>query len=812
MLGAESLTKPGQVLLTADAESCERVRELFPDFPVCTPAFIDALEGRDVILMQCAELGAQCATVAKSVSVIENAIPYPLAPAGAVKWAKQHKKPYNPESGHAANVGDCAETPQPSASRCSDPTESAAQDHETEPVPFPASSVSPVAVDTESAPPAADESPQAPIQATRQAAADPDETFIGLPDGQFCDAWRDMPWDQRDRLPVAIQSFAVDRYLALNTHVSSTIAKMRAQDAKEALNEPESHEQDGPLPDVPGYLLDVPTDAETGYNGYDPHESSRIYAKPLNGDQFAGVHPIDLLQVAVMQELNVSILPGWMQDRAGDIARRTGCDAGIAPLADFVAMGNLADCNYRAQPRTLDWKYTQATGFFGTVIGDTGTRKTAASDAALETPWKIDTQQQEFAAVAIKRHTMARRIYEAQVSDYVKQAKKSGVGLQEPIEPEPPNFNYFRVNDFTIEGLRKMLTHCHNGVMIVTDELQTLIGGLGRYSSGKGAAAADKGFILQGYDGGVKIFARQGDGANVKNWRFGILGLTTPQSFRDALVGKSTESDGYLQRQLVVCPVLCRIGENRAPDEKSLALYEKICNNLMDARIGTPTVLKFSPEAAEFFSDFELRIRDMITSSIYSPGMRGCLEKYTGTICRLALIYQLSEFALHDQHATERDTISLENVKMAADYLQYQIGQQEYLWSHIIGGSGAMLDPLTDAIAKWIIAHEKLRFKLRDLSIGISSAWTRHKDQHAVSALRLLEDSGWLVPKGGPSKNRPGLFTEYDVNPDVHPMYDDGRRDKIIVIRKAHHDEATAKRQAAQAARDQADQDRGELH
>lgn len=764
--GAKSATKPErQMLLCRTWDVYDRLIKLFPDkLHVCKlhDSKLPDCAGRKLVIFDAGDNLAQEASQHEpaEIVIIRSSIPDDiLTPQQAIDWAVANRQPWQPSNTIESDGRGVAAAPEGGPVLHSNPAILAPSDPPRNLAPPTAEEILSIPSDTRFA----------ALMSLNTAA---EREAMGP---EIMARWR--------RVTMAAEAVlgAVDSPIPQN-------APPDEQEPDVGLSGPYD------ISEPPSYATDRPDGPETAPNGHDYagfSEPSRIWVKGREPQDWP--QPIDLLQTAVQQEIDLSVLPGRLADRHGDIARRTGCDAGISVVTDFAAMAVLCDYRYRAQPKANDWKFTQRACFFSLITGESASRKSASMEAALETVSQIGEDEEEKAFKGLKKYAMDKKMREAEVADYVRNNKKLAIKLDPPPDVDVPENGCFYTSDFTPEGLRKLLMHNPNGALIYTDEISTVLGSAGRYSKGNGEAA-DLGFITQLYDGGRKVFLRGGEsGGIVKNWQASMAAGTTQKSLLDCL--KNTDT-GFLQRMLFCNPRNAVSGQDVAPDSASLAAHEKICRNLQAMRTPTVTVLKFSPEAVEIFREFEAQIDRMAASSLYMPAMQSCIGRWTGTCARIALLYTLCEHANNGTWATERDTISRENAKMAVDFLlQFQLNQLEYFWDRIIGGRANNADDLVQSICRWIIAHEKTSFKLRDLSIAQGYTWLSNKDRQ-VPAMRVMEDAGWLNPTGLQSKGRAGLSTEYDVNPKVHPMYAGERRDQIRAIRKARRDDLEAKRAA----------------
>jgi len=404
-----------QLLVTASADSCAHVQHHFPGYPVISrnDCDIGKLAGRNLILVDCPDLAEQCATVAASVLLLPE-IPLPSNPAVALKWAKAHKITYEsatqPPNG---GTGDSPSTP-PAKAVVADPIESAPQSHESQ------ARSETVHVSHESA------------------GADPTDGILDLADDTFTLMWEFLTPEQRES--VGKPGYDRANMLAMKDIAGDTwiVKALKADQEPRIVTTGDDPDED--IPEGHPAAESPPDAAYEGVNGYNGHDSYRETAYTPSGQRIRVLsegwgEPVDLLQIVLSKELDLSILPPRLADRHGDISRRTGCDAGISTITDYCGYAALADDHYRAQPRALDWKFTQRPGFFSLSVGDSASRKSAAMEAALETVFTINAREGEKAVRGLVEYGMAQKMYEANRADYVRENKK--LAVRPPPPPEP---------------------------------------------------------------------------------------------------------------------------------------------------------------------------------------------------------------------------------------------------------------------------------------------------------------------------------------------------------------------------------------
>ena len=239
-------------------------------------------------------------------------------------------------------------------------------------------------------------------------------------------------------------------------------------------------------------------------------------------------------------------LPRPLDRFVTECASAIGCDPSYVALPLLVGLASAIGNSRRI---CLKRGWVEPCIIWGTIVGESGTQKSPAMEAALR---PIRKRQHE----AIKEHARAVEAHEADLLRHEKElrewknTKTSGNPPEKP--PEPTADRYF-VDDVTIESLAVLLQQNPRGLLLVKDELSGWIGSFDKYTNSKGSDASK---WLEMFGGRSIIVDRKSGPSKtiyVHRAAVSVCGGIQPGTLQRAL-GVEHRENGLAARLLLTCP------------------------------------------------------------------------------------------------------------------------------------------------------------------------------------------------------------------------------------------------------------------
>ncbi len=318
-------------------------------------------------------------------------------------------------------------------------------------------------------------------------------------------------------------------------------------------------------------------------------------------------------------------------------ATAIGCDPA------FVGLPCLAVCagaigNSRRIMLNRGW-YEPAV-LWASVIGESGTQKSPAMDAAIHPLERWQSEEFERHAEKMAQYDSDRQHYEA--------AKKKWNGTGDPPEkPEPPACVRYIVSDTTVEGLVPILQQNPRGVLLARDELAGWLGSFDKYAAGKSNADSAAWLSMHGARP-VTVDRKTGDKRTlyVPRAAVSVCGTIQPAILNRALGTEHRES-GLAARMLLACPPRT---PKRWTDREIPEAIEGEYIDALDALLSLdmqadddgrlqPGLVKLSPKARQLFIEFVNRHGE--ESEELSGELAAAYSKLEGAAARLSLLCTL---------------------------------------------------------------------------------------------------------------------------------------------------------------------------
>lgn len=289
------------------------------------------------------------------------------------------------------------------------------------------------------------------------------------------------------------------------------------------------------------------------------------------------------------------------------------------------------------------------------------------------------------------------------------------------------------VTDTTTEKLAEILSRQDRGVLVKRDELSGWIGSMEKYA-GRGAAAADRGFWLQAYDGGRFLVDRIKGERHVRNLSASIIGGIQPGLLAEM---KDQTTDGLLQRFVPIVLKAARFPVDQSSGDVD-AGFRRLIRHLLALE---PANLIMDDAGVEKMEAIRRHIFDVEQAS---GGLAGGFQGFAGKLpvvaASIALILHLADDSTHGREQrvganTVEDVDRLVRGFLLPHALEFYRG----------------IETVTDGdrlrkVASWILTSGKERIVPSDLAqnvagfrgLGISEINQRLSPLVAV---------GWLTPE-----------------------------------------------------------------
>lgn len=393
------------------------------------------------------------------------------------------------------------------------------------------------------------------------------------------------------------------------------------------------------------------------------------------------------------------------------------------------------------------WYFSQATGYdpSGLIVAAVTTAASVIDDAyhllvRPESDWHVSARQWAFlcgdpstgkspcvrAATGNVKH-MHHVLYERW------RAANEGVRKDER-DPVPALYT----SDSTIPALSVALQANERGLLMLTEEFASWIGGID--SADRGESAKNRGDWLQLRDGGPHQINRIERGAvYVPNWGVSVLAACTPDGLAKQM--KQMPEDGLIQR-FVACimatPNLDATGDAREALREWGARLERAYNVTTTS---FPTWLRFS-DAARILFEAEVRsIRELVIATEgFSPAYAAHLGKHPGMLAEVALTFHVFCTAPGQEPPPQ---VGEEAVRYAIRYMRKARRHAHTLYSSILSSAPAF--ELARALARSIVASEEPTATVsRDWMTTHCQAFRKAEDRLRREAVQMLEDADWL--------------------------------------------------------------------
>lgn len=446
------------------------------------------------------------------------------------------------------------------------------------------------------------------------------------------------------------------------------------------------------------------------------------------------------------------LLPEPVRTHVRDSAKSIGCDESYLGITMLSALAGSI-----GMTRTVRIKrdFFQPPIFWGMFVGESGTKKDSALNAAAKTLRKIEKENYEIYQQALAEHRTEIVKYDAEIKKFKSDTKKPDAKGSQPQKPIQPTCTEHLIDDITIESLAVVLMRNPRGVVGLYEELSCFLRSGGEYKSGRGS---DDAKWLKTYDAKMlKVNRKSGDQPLiiVPHPAVSIAGGIQPGILRSELTPAKIAS-GCIARFCIVYPpesavVQLTDFEITPPVEDRMAdIFHKLID-LQFSDDGLPQVVKLSREAKDLYYKYiQGDHTDDIKSS--SGALRMSFSKEIGRVARIALILHMVKTVRVGDNPADPGTIEADSMIEAIEFVRWFKHETRRVYQRFIYRE--RLEEINFKVLKFIQSKGG-EVDVRDVVSGI------RKIENAVQArseLDKIDHAGmgmWLLPTTGPGGGSP---------------------------------------------------------
>lgn len=476
--------------------------------------------------------------------------------------------------------------------------------------------------------------------------------------------------------------------------------------------------------------------------------------------------PMDLFARPLLPRLQPEQLPRALRDYVFDQSALIGSDPGILAMSSIVAVAGAANDNIRLRMKQHDEGWTERPCLWGAWIAGPGARKSPAQRRAIKILRDIDHEWSEQYAKELKSFEIDKRVHKEIEAKHIKARAKAlldrGAYSSLGDAPDPPKNRRLLADDVTIEALAGLLADNPRGIVMPFDELSGWFGAMDAYRQ-SGVGSKDRAKWLEAYEGGKQRIDRVSrPPIIVPNWSICVMGGIQPDAMRG--IAAKLPEDGLMQRFMVTMAEDAIEDEDRPYNAPAKRRYTAMIEHLAQQQ-APPQPIRMSGEAIQEFRWISDEARGVAKLSVISPRMKAHLGKIDGLFGRLAIVYHLADAA--DRGIPPPPEVTGKTAETVADFMRgYLAGHLRAFYDDLLTDSRHRVHATW--IAGHILGHELDQLEHRRL-LQNYRGWDALPEWTQTSALRMLEDAGWLYPIHTDNPGR--RVTRWEVNPLVHERF-----------------------------------------
>lgn len=357
-------------------------------------------------------------------------------------------------------------------------------------------------------------------------------------------------------------------------------------------------------------------------------------------------------------------------------------------------------------------------------------------------------------------------VYNVAYQDYQRQTKFKGKGKAkqqcDEDQPEEPKFVPYMFDNFTLEGVWKVLDSDHTwSKLAFVDELAGLITGLNQYKGGKGN---DRQQLLTFHENGSRQNARADKFQMATNASIQILGGIQPSVLKDILDIEVT--DGFWPRfWWVNLPVTLSLPPSKRRTNKGL--FNKLYGLYKTLRRIQPQYFRFDYEGTQLFDEWYDEISRMAIAETRDP-IAAVISKIKDRCARIALMLHCLEWATNDGVDQIDSYISLDTLTKAIKISRWTLNQALLVYeretSATTSKEAALINKFVGQFdGQGWVDHLKIR--------NWYPAVNKPKKAEIVEFINKLVELGWAETKVDGTKVLARVIKKMTKDEQVEPGY-----------------------------------------
>jgi len=432
----------------------------------------------------------------------------------------------------------------------------------------------------------------------------------------------------------------------------------------------------------------------------------------------------------------IDALPGSLRDLVSEGAESIGCPP------DYIAMFLLASVSaaigttvrVRIKSGWYEWP-----SLYTAVVAPSGAKKTPAMEYALRFS---NDKSIEFHL----EHERNLRNYDQAMTEYgaaveARKRSKSPSGLPGlPDKPRRPTLKRTTVGDTTVEALARRLKENPRGLLLVRDEMTSLLLGMNQYRGGRGN---DLQFYLSAWSGvQTTIDRKQDDDPMVLHQPFlSITGGIQP-GLLPKVLGSDRLHDGFSPRLLFVDPELLPFrasdasvqGETLEHRTRSFDRLYQLSHEQPFVLPPKPHLVRLMPEARVLFKQWENQIGGCIDALSDEDPFRAPLSKMPGYLGRLALIIHVVKWTETGRQTF--DDVDVRTMSEAIRLAEYFVAHATRVWQRLVEGRE---DMQMRQVLKWMERKRRPVTAREILQSGVAGLKRSHEVQSVIERMEECE-------------------------------------------------------------------------
>jgi hypothetical protein len=478
-------------------------------------------------------------------------------------------------------------------------------------------------------------------------------------------------------------------------------------------------------------------------------------------------------------EIDISLFPEVLRERALEVSRTIGCDPLVPLFAGISALCAAVDSRTRLE---LLHGFKVPPVLWVMVIGDPAERKSPGSKPMFTPLYAMEDEQKR---AYVEAHT-AWQMHEASYASAKKVALQyagtpeflinpEGLPPVPELPPEPVRLQ-FTISDITSQAAVRAAAARPQGLLCKLDEMASWCSKIADRMSGE-----DRSFWTQAYECDRYVMERVGSGRiEVDELSIAFYGNIQPDVFQQYL--SALAQDGMFQRFI---PVTLRkqnwgIGENVPPWMTGGARWE---NTLRLSHSLPVNTYQLSPDAYDKFRDFQSwysqskQDERLLDSGSVFLGSFGKLE---GTLGRLTLLMHILESPFSPTVSAD---LMARCIMIVRSYVIPSL-------RHAVGIGG-----VNNAFDRWLSEYVLQNCEKGSLSLSqlkkssatqLAGKTTWQQDQIITASMGLLEDAGWAVrTDDGSQGHRHHAF--WQIDPNLQKLFPDHFK-AVVMARQRQKD------------------------